>query len=101
MRYDTEICFQKIIKAGEYDTSTGNYEQDEIKEYSKHADVTDSGTEMMNIVYGCVKKGSKTIRLQTHYNDRFDYIRIGSKRYHVDYERRLRVKHIFVVSEVS
>lgn len=101
MRYDTEIFFQKVVKAGEYDANTGNYAPDEIKEVLKNADVTDSGVEMMGIVYGCVKKGSKTIRLQSHYKHSFDCIRIGNKLYHADFERKLRTKHVFVVSEVQ
>lgn len=44
---------------------------------------------------------SKTVRLQMHYKKTFDRIRIGDTLYKVDFERKLRTKHVFVVSEVQ
>nr|DAE07512.1 MAG TPA: hypothetical protein [Siphoviridae sp. ct0zh2]DAZ22451.1 MAG TPA: hypothetical protein [Caudoviricetes sp.] len=55
----------------------------------------------MNLVYGSIKQGSKTVRLQTQYRKPFDRIRIGEILYRVDFERKLRTKHVFVVSEVQ
>nr|DAF28441.1 MAG TPA: ASCH domain protein [Caudoviricetes sp.]DAJ14583.1 MAG TPA: ASCH domain protein [Siphoviridae sp. ctdzB12] len=55
----------------------------------------------MNLVYGAIKQGSKTVRLQMHYKKPFDLIRIGNVLYRVDFERKLRTKHVFVVSEVQ
>ena len=55
----------------------------------------------MNLIYGAFKQGVKTIRLQNHYNEPFDRIRIGDAVYRVDFERKLRTKHVFVVSEVQ
>lgn len=100
MRYDEEVFFQRIIK-GEYDESTGDYEEDKITEEKSYACVTDTGTETMNIVYGSIKQGSLTIQLQTHYKKPFNLIRIGRRKYRVDFSRELRTKHIFVVSEVQ
>lgn len=98
MRYDKPIYFQKVTS--EYDASTGDYSED-IVETMKRASVTDSGVETMHIIYGSIHQGSKTIRLQNHYEAPFDYIRIGSKRYKEDFSRKLENKHIFVVSEVQ
>ena len=100
MRCDTEVFFQSITP-GEYEESTGDYEEDKIMEEKKHASVTDTGTDMMNLVYGAIKQGSKTVRLQMHYKKPFDLIRIGNALYRVDFERKLRTKHVFVVSEVQ
>lgn len=100
MRCDTEVFFQSITP-GEYDESTGDYEEDKITEEKKHASVTDTGTDMMNLVYDAIKQGSKTVRLQMHYKKPFDLIRIGNVLYRVDFERKLRTKHVFVVSEVQ
>lgn len=100
MRCDTEIFFQAITP-GEYDESTGDYKADAVLEEKKRASVTDTGTDTMNLVYGSVKQGSKTVRLQTHYKKPFDRIRIGNALYRVDFERKLRTKHVFVVSEVK
>lgn len=100
MRFDTPIYFVSI-QAGEYDASTGNYGEDTATEEVRYGAVTDTGTETMTIVYGALKQGSKTVRLQSHYTKPFDSIRIGEKHYRVDRERKLRTKHIFVVSEVQ
>ena len=100
MRYDKPVYFQRIT-SGEYDASTGDYGADAVSEVKRYADVTDSGVETLNLIYGEVKQGCKTIRLQNHYNEPFDRIRIGSSIYRADFSRKLRTKHIFVVSEVQ
>lgn len=100
MRFDTPIYFERITP-GEYDTSTGNYGEDTTEKELRYAAVTDSTTETMTVVYGAVKQGSLTVRLQNHYTKPFDHIRIGKKAYRVDRERKLRLKHTFVVSEVQ
>lgn len=100
MRYDTPIYFQKVIP-GEYDPDTGNYGDDIITEEKKYADVTDAGVETMTIVYGELRQGVLTIRLQNHYDKPFDRIRVGRKIYRADLSRGLRTKQVFVVSEVQ
>lgn len=100
MRFDTPIFFQRTTP-GEYNPDTGNYEADTVTEDKKYANITDTGTETMSIVYGSIRQGSKVVRLQNHYKASFDLIRIGSKVYRVDYSRELWQKHVFVVSEVQ
>ncbi len=100
MRFDTPIYFERI-QPGKYDASTGNYGEDIKAEEMRLAAVTDTGTEAMTLVYGSLKQGSKTIRLQNHYTQPFDSIRIGEKHYRVDKKRNLRVKQTFIVSEVQ
>lgn len=100
MRFDTPIYFQRIVP-GEYDASTGDYGEDVTKEVQRWASVTSSGAETLNLVYGELKQGSLTIRLQSHYTEPFDQIRIGEKVYRVDMTRKLRSKQTFVVSEVQ
>lgn len=100
MRYDTPIYFQTVEK-GAYDPDTGNYAEDTPTEDKVYASVTDSRAETLNLVYGELKQGCFTIRLQNIYRKPFSYIRIGEKRYRVDFSRKLRLKHIFVVSEVQ
>lgn len=99
MRFDTPIYFERI-RQGDYDTSTGNYGEHTEKE-RRDAAVTASTTETMTVVYGAMKQGSLTVVLQNHYTKPFDQIRIGEKAYRVDRQRKLRVKHTFVVSEVQ
>lgn len=100
MRFDTPIYFERI-QPGEYDASTGDYGEDTPTEEMRYAAVTDTGTDTMTLVYGSLKQGSKTVRLQNHYTQPFDSIRIGEKHYRVDRERKLRVKQTFIVSEVQ
>jgi len=100
MRYDTPVYFQKI-KPGEYNKQTGDYDDDTVIEVQKYADVTSAGIETLKLVYGDIKQGSLVIRLQNQYKEPFDYIRVGDKRYKKDFERPLRVKQIFIVSEVQ
>lgn len=100
MRYDTPIFFQNV-KKGKYDSSTGNYEADTVTEDECWASVTDSRTETIKMVYGELKQGCLTVRLQNIYRKPFDKIRIGDKLYRVDFSRKLRTKQIFVVSEVQ
>ena len=100
MRFDTPIFFQSVEK-GEYDSSTGNYAPDTVTEDERWACVTDSKTETIKMVYGEMKQGCLTVRLQNIYRKPFDRIRIGDKLYREDFSRKLRTKHIFVVSEVK
>lgn len=96
MRYITPVYFQSI-QAGEYDPNRGNYGADTITEVLRRASVTDTGTDTLKLIYGSIKQGSKTIRLQRPYKEPFDRIRIGDKLYHVDFGRLAA----FVVSEVQ
>lgn len=100
MRFDTPIYFQKITKV-EYDASTGNYSDDIVEETLRYADVTDTGTQTLMLIYGTIKQGILTVRLQNHYDEPFDRLRIGDVIYKVDSSRKLRMKHVLVVSEVQ
>lgn len=98
MRFDTPIYFQTVTR--EYDATTGNY-RNTITETMSRASVTDTGDETLQLVYGELKQGSKTIRLQRHYNLPFDRIRIGDSCYKADRVRTLRNMQTLVVSEVQ
>ncbi len=97
MRYDTPVYFQSV-QPGEYDPNTHNYGEDKLTEVKKYADVIDTSTEQLQIVYGAIKQGSVTVHLQRPYTAAFDYIRIGEKRYRVDVEKR---RKCFIASEVQ
>ena len=99
MRYDTPIYFQ-LIRQGIYDPKTGDYADSDPVETKVYADVTDTFTDTKQILYGDIKRNSKVIRLQQHYTRTYNRIRIGDKQYGVDDERKLRTKHVLIVSEV-
>ncbi len=98
MRFDTPVYFQRI--KSEFDSSTGDYGISVLEEEKRFASVTASSIETLNLVYGELKQGSLTVRLQNHYSKPFDRIRIGEKVYRVDSARPLRIKFTLVVSEV-
>lgn len=100
MRFDTPIFFQNR-KKGEYDPETGNYKPDTVEETQCWASVTETRVDTLNLIYGEIKQGCYTVRLQNTYRKPFSRIRIGDKLYKVDYSRTLRTKNIFVVSEVQ
>ncbi len=100
MRYDTPVYFQRIVR-GEYNPGTGNYGPNTVTEVKQYASVTNTGRDTLNLIYGELKQGSLTIRLQNHYSAPFDRIRVGGKSYRVDWSRSLRVKSTFIVSEVQ
>lgn len=97
MRYDTPVYFQSV-QPGEYDPHTHNYGEDKLNEVKKYADVIDTSTEQLQIVYDTIKQSSVTVHLQRPYTAAFDYIRIGEKRYRVDVEKR---RKCFIASEVQ
>ncbi len=100
MRYDTEIYFCREPE-GIYNSETGDWEDGEAEQVKDYASVTETGTEALSLIYGDIRQGSLTVRIQNHYDEPFDYIRIGSRKYHVDKDRRLREKETFIVSEVT
>lgn len=100
MRFDIPVYFQKITP-GAYDPKTGNYGADEITEVKRYASVTNTGEDTLNLVYGEIRQGVVTVRLQTHYSEPFDRLRIGDKVYRCDRARPLRLKFTLVCSEVQ
>ena len=100
MRFDTPVYFQRITP-GAYDATTGNYGADTIVEEKRFASITNTGEETLNLVYGELRQGVVTVRLQTHYSEPFDRLRIGEKVYRCDRARPLRLKYTLVCSEVQ
>lgn len=98
MRYDTPVYFQ-TVKPGEYDIKTGNHNPDTVTEVKKYASVTDTGAEMLKMLFGKVKQGSFIVRLQTPYKEPFQRIRIGETVYSVKLEKLK--KRVFIVSELK
>ena len=100
MRFDTPVYFQKITP-GAYDAVSGDYGPNGVVEEKRLAAVTDTGIETLNLLYGEIKQGVVTVRLQNHYSKLFDRIRIGEKIYRCDRARPLRLKYTLICSEVQ
>lgn len=99
MRFDTPVFFQTIKTIPDPKIS-GNYIDYVISEEKRYASVTETGIETLNLIYGEIKQGVKTVRLQNYYDKPFDRVRIGNKAYKVDKARPLRLKYTLIVSEV-
>lgn len=100
MRYDRQIYFVADGKSA-YNAATGDYDSPEPTKTPRMASIMDTKEQTMQLVYGGLKQGSLTIHIQNHYDMPFDWIEVAGKRYRVDASRRLRVKHVFIVSEVQ
>lgn len=98
MRFDTKAFF---IKENErtYDEKTGNYNDGEIVKDLVYCSKSPTEEKKMMIVYGKLNENSLTIVLQNHYTKDFDCIEIDNKKYTVDSSKKLRNKHIFVISQ--
>lgn len=99
MRYDHEVYFCRNGDST-YNEETGDYTESEPTKVKRYASISPTSDEKVQIVYGRMVQGSLTIQLQNRYPDPFDYILIDGKKYHVDSRKKLRVKDVFVVSEV-
>lgn len=97
MRYNTAVYFQRI--ESKYDTTTGNTGISLLSEDRRNAAITDTGTDTLQLIYGDIKQGALTIRLQRPYDAAFDRIRIGDKLYRADRSRLHN--RVFIVSEVQ
>lgn len=100
MRYDKPIYFQKVTQ-GAYNANTGDYEADTVEETLMYASIYSCDIETLRLIYGEIKQGVLKVQLQNHYNEHFNRIRIGDTLYKVDSQKKLRVKHIFIVSEIQ
>lgn len=101
MRFDTPIWFVRN-GAEQYNPETGDYEADGDPEKELElASVNDTKAETMVLIYGKIRQGSLTVRIQGQHAGPFDYIEIDGKKYSVDQVRQLRTKTTYFVSEVQ
>lgn len=110
MRCDTKIYFvtdgARTLVTDNGAANYGDYTVGKPTEVERMADVTDTQTKTQMLVYGAIKEGSKTVRLNEQYLEPFDHIRIvdrdtgGSALYDVDAKRILRRRSTFICHEV-
>ena len=98
MRYDKRIYF---VKEGEevYDYDTGDYVTTEPIKHEARANVSRTGTERMQLIYGALKQGAITVHIQGKYDEAFDYIEVDDKKYNVDAFKTFRNDQAFNLSE--
>lgn len=101
MRFDTPIWFVKE-STQLYNSETGDYDLTEDPQKDLElASVNDTKADTMVLIYGKIRQGSLTVRIQGEYSDPFDYLEIDGKKYSVDQTRKLRTKTTYFVSEVQ
>ncbi len=110
MRCDTKVYFvtdgARTMVTDPEDSNYGNYTAGKPSEAGMLADVTDTQTKTQMLVYGAIREGSKTVRLNEQYREPFDHIRIvdrdtgESALYDVDAKRILRRRSTFICHEV-
>lgn len=95
MRYDTKLYFVRETGLEEYDNDTGDLIESEPIKTSRWVNVADMGEERMQAIFGRLKQGSVTIKMQGSYNEPFDYLEIGGKAYDVALTKRTRTITIY------
>lgn len=95
MRYEKKVYF--IKEESIYNRDSGRYITKEIPIAERMADVTDTGTEAMNLLYGKILQGAKTIRIKTKVHDEFNYIVIDKQRYLVETIKTFRQEQVMHV----
>ncbi len=98
MRYDAEFYFLGY-EQGAYDPATGDYADGVTTREKAYGSVTNTGTNMLSLLYGTLSQQSLTIRSQTFSNAA--RIELGGKVYKVDFRRQLRRGTSYTVSEVQ
>ena len=98
MRYDKQIFFVKETEPV-YDYETGDYVDGEPIKHEAWANVSDTGTERMQLIYSALKQGAITVRIQGKYDEAFDYIEVDDKKYNVDAFKTFRNDQAFNLSE--
>ncbi|MDN6699171.1 MAG: hypothetical protein L0L04_06525, partial [Staphylococcus equorum] len=61
------------------------------------ANVSDTGTERMTLLFGSIQQGAKTIRLNDLYKKQFDWIEFEGKKYKVQLSRKYQRRNVFEV----
>ena len=110
MRCDTQIYFvtdsEKILVSDPASADYGDYTASAPSEVGRMADVTDTQERTQQLIYGALREGSRTVRLNETYTAPFDHIRIidrvtgTSALYDVDAKRILRHRSTFICHEV-
>lgn len=100
MRFDKKVFF---VEEGERvrNNATGNYEVADEVSTMRYANVSDTGTERRQLLFGSIKVRSKTVRLQNEYKDAFDWIEIDGIKYQDTVDNQYRNKNVFIVSDVQ
>lgn len=97
MRFDIKVLFVNKTERA-YDSLTGDY-LEPVEEYEEaYCDVTNTGTQMAELVYGDVTHQSLTVRSRL-WSKAKDVI-IAGKRYHVSFKRKLKRISTYIVEEV-
>ena len=63
------------------------------------ANVSDTGTDALQLVYGQLRQGAKTVRIRGQLSEDVDYILIGELKYSPDAIRTYRQEQVYICSQ--
>ena len=98
LRFDTIITIVQKVEPKRL--PNGNHTSAEKELGKLRANVSYTNYETSERIYGEVKEGSRTVRLQHKITDPFDYMIIDGGRFTVDSVRHSRHRASYIVSEV-
>lgn len=100
MRYDRKVWFVNE-SAPEYDETTGDYTEGTVERIFRMANITNTGESSMNMLYGKIKEGALTVRIQNAIESPYQYIEVDSigNKYLIDNRKQLRRDLVLKVSE--
>ena len=95
MRYDKKVA---LIRNGseEFNEETGDWDVTEATETDVWANVSDTGEQRQSLIYGGVKQGALTVRMQGQ-PPIFTFMRIDGAEYEVTMTKRFRRQTVFQV----
>lgn len=96
MRCDKKIY---LCQNGEekYNDLTGDYEISEPIKFLRYANINDMSDEKADMLLGKITEGALTIRLNSIFVDKVDYIEVDGVMYLIEQQRKLKNKQTFQV----
>lgn len=100
MRYDRKVWFVNE-KESAYDETTGDYTDPVVERIFRLANITTTGENSMVMLYGKIKQGAYTVRVQNGLEAPYQHIEIDAigNNYLVDSKKQLRNDLVLKVSE--
>jgi hypothetical protein len=100
MRYDRKVWFVNESESV-YDEATGDYTDPVVERIFRLANITTTGEQSMVMLYGKIRQGAYTVRVQNGLEAPYQHIEVDSigNKYLVDSKKQLRNDLVLKVSE--
>ena len=100
MRYDRKVWFVNE-KESVYDETTGDYTDPVVERIFRNASISTTGEQSMVMLYGKIKQGAYTVRIQNGLEAPYQHIEIDiiGNKFLIDDRKQLRRDLVLKVSE--